>query len=84
MDQKKYILKPGKHQFAPGEHARHDNENLTDAEAKWYLVAYPHIKSLFSNIPEVEAADKPNLQPSRGKRKRIRVITPETCETPEK
>jgi hypothetical protein len=43
---KKYILKPGKHQFAPKSAAIHDNDNLTDKEAK-----YPHIKSLFEQIP---------------------------------
>lgn len=52
MNRKKYILKPGKHQFAPGEYAWHDNDNLSDAEAKWYLERYPHIKSLFSALPE--------------------------------
>jgi len=44
---KKYILKPGKHQFAPGSYAAHDNENLTDEEAEWYLEKYPHIARLF-------------------------------------
>ena len=48
---KKYILKPGKHQFAPSSPAIHDNNNLTDEEAKWYLETYPHIISLFDNIP---------------------------------
>lgn len=48
---KKYILKPGKHQFAPGSAAVHDNDNLTDKEARWYLKAYPHIKALFTQIP---------------------------------
>ena len=44
---KKYILKPGKHQFAPGSHAVHDNDNLSDEEAEWYLEKYPHIAGLF-------------------------------------
>lgn len=44
---KKYILKPGKHQFAPKSPAVHDNENLSDEEAEWYLEKYPHISSLF-------------------------------------
>jgi len=57
MNQKKYILKPGKHQFVPGEHARHDNDNLTDAEAEWYLKRYPHIRSLFSNYPKANQPD---------------------------
>ena len=34
---KKYILKPGLHQFVPGSPAVHSNDNLTDEEAKWYL-----------------------------------------------
>ena len=34
---KKHILKPGKHQFAPGSHAVHENDNLSDEEAEWYL-----------------------------------------------
>jgi hypothetical protein len=49
---KKYILKPGRHQFAPGTIAEHDNENLTDEAAAWYLKKYPHIKSLFVACPE--------------------------------
>jgi hypothetical protein len=48
---KKYILKPGKHQFAPGSHAVHDNDNLSDKEAQWYLDKYPHIAVLFENKP---------------------------------
>lgn len=44
---KKYILKPGKHQFAPGSAAIHSNDNLTDEEAEWYLQRYPHIAGLF-------------------------------------
>jgi hypothetical protein len=63
MTNKKYILKPGKHQFAPGSHAVHDNDNLSDAEAEWYLERYPHIKSLFEKNPEVGKAES--------KRKRI-------------
>lgn len=42
---RKYILKPGKHQLAPGEKAIHTNENTTDAQLKWYLEQYPHIKT---------------------------------------
>jgi hypothetical protein len=49
---KKYILKPGKHQFAPGEAAVHDNESLTDDEARWYLEEYPHITKLFVHVPD--------------------------------
>jgi len=59
MNSKKYILKPGKHQFVPGEHAQHDNDNLTDAEAEWYLERYPHIRSLFSDSPEVGKTESP-------------------------
>ncbi|MEN0056981.1 MAG: hypothetical protein AAGC65_25100 [Mucilaginibacter sp.] len=44
---KKYILKPGSHQFAPGSAAMHNNDNTTDEEAAWYLQKYPHIASLF-------------------------------------
>jgi len=44
---KKYKLKPGNHQFAPGEHGWHNNDNLSDAEAAWYLQKYPHIAKLF-------------------------------------
>lgn len=74
MKQKKYILKPGRHQFVPGDHARHDNENLTDTEAKWYLDRYPHIKALFSTLPEGK----------RIKRKRIGVIAPKSVKSPNK
>ena len=48
---KKYILKPGKHQFAPGSAAVHDNDSLTDAELEWYMERYPHIISLFVPLP---------------------------------
>jgi len=48
--QKKYILKPGNHQFAPGSPAVHHNNNLSDEEAQWYLEKYPHIAQLF--IPQ--------------------------------
>ena len=48
---KKYILKPGKHQFAPGSPAVHDNDTLSDKEAKWYLEKYPHIAALFDCFP---------------------------------
>ncbi|WP_345102320.1 hypothetical protein [Mucilaginibacter panaciglaebae] len=51
MNKKKYILKPGKHQFAPGSAAVHDNDSLTDKEAAWYIKRYPHIKSLFVQLP---------------------------------
>jgi hypothetical protein len=51
MTKKKYILKPGKHQFAPGSPAIHTNDNLSDEEAEWYLDKYPHIAILFEDIP---------------------------------
>jgi len=50
MIKKKYILKPGKHQFAPKSPPIHDNDKLTDEEAAWYLEKYPHIIALF--VPE--------------------------------
>jgi hypothetical protein len=46
-NKKKYTLKPGMHQFAPGSPATHQNNNLSDAEAEWYIEKYPHIKDLF-------------------------------------
>ena len=48
---KKYILKPGKHQFAPSSSATHHNDNISDAEAEWYIEKYPHIKDLFEISP---------------------------------
>ena len=48
---KKYNLKPGKHQFAPGSHAVHENDNISDEEAEWYLQRYPHRASLFTPRP---------------------------------
>lgn len=58
---KKYLLKPGNHQFAPGSPAIHHNNNLSDEEAEWYLEKYPHITSLFEkqplNKPEFKVLD---------------------------
>jgi len=51
---KKFILKPGNHQFVPGSHATHNNLNLTDDDAAWYLKAYPHIANLFEKMPTDE------------------------------
>jgi hypothetical protein len=51
---KKYVLKPGNHQFAPGSPAIHHNNNLSDAEAAWYLEKYPHITKLFVIKPADE------------------------------
>ena len=44
---KKFILKPGRHQFAPRSPAIHTNDNVSDEEAEWYLEKYPHIAELF-------------------------------------
>ena len=52
---KKFILKPGNHQFIPGSHPIHNNENLDDEEAEWYLKRFPHIANLFERIPDDEA-----------------------------
>jgi hypothetical protein len=49
---KKHILKPGRHQFAPGSYAIHHNDDLSDEEAEWYLQKYPHIASMFAVIPK--------------------------------
>jgi hypothetical protein len=48
---KKYILKPGKHQFTPGSPPVHENDGLSDDEAEWYIQHYPHIAALFEEIP---------------------------------
>lgn len=82
MSPRKYLLKPGKHQFAPGEHARHDNDSITDAEAEWYLKRYPHIKSLFRNYPVAGEEDTATInQPQQGiiihKKKQARNRKPE-------
>ena len=74
MNIKKYTLKPGKHQFAPSSPAEHDNDNLTDEEAEWYLERYPHIASLFEKSPEVgktESSEEAAGQTPKGRRKRI-------------
>lgn len=57
---KKYILKPGMHQFAPSSAAIHCNENLSDEEAEWYLQRYPHIKTLFAPLPPEGGANEDN------------------------
>jgi hypothetical protein len=48
---RKYILKPGKHQFAPHSPAVHENATFSDEEAEWYLQRYPHIAGLFLENP---------------------------------
>jgi hypothetical protein len=60
-NKKKYILKPGKHQFAPGSSAAHHNDNITDAEAEWYIEMYPHIKDLFE-INLIEPPEKKSVE----------------------
>ncbi len=62
---KKYLLKPGNHQFAPGSPAIHHNNNLNDAEAEWYLEKYPHIATLFEKQPldKLESNIIPEDQP---------------------
>ena len=58
---KKFKLKPGLHQFAPGSQAVHHNGNLSDEEAEWYLARYPHIAALFEECvaDETPATSKP-------------------------
>jgi len=71
---KKYILKPGKHQFAPGSHPVHDNDSLTDAEAEWYLAKYPHILNLFVQLPVEKSVDGEMVGAKSDKTKRKSVI----------
>lgn len=59
-NKKKYILKPGKHQFVPGSSAIHHNDNTSDAEAEWYIKKYPHIALLFEST--YSTTDKENLE----------------------
>ncbi|HEY0246232.1 MAG TPA: hypothetical protein VGC01_11760 [Mucilaginibacter sp.] len=56
MTKKKYILKPGIHQFAPNSPAIYHNDNLSDEESQWYLNKYPHIAVLFEKLPNNEIA----------------------------
>jgi hypothetical protein len=49
---RKYVLKPGNHQFVPGERTHHNNENSTDAALAAYLKAFPYIRQLFERIPQ--------------------------------
>jgi len=63
---KKYKLKPGRHQFAPGSPASFTNDNITDEEAEWYLERYPHIAGLFVGTLEgckVKMLKKANSKP---------------------
>jgi hypothetical protein len=56
---KKYTLKPGLHQFAPGSHPVHQNDDLTDEEAEWYMERYPHIEALFEGSPGDRESESP-------------------------
>lgn len=70
ISMKKYVLKPGKHQFAPNSSPVHSNDNLTDEEAEWYLEKYPHIQALFApHPPEGEVIEQANTD--KVKRKRL-------------
>jgi len=75
---KKYTLKPGLHQFAPGSPAVHSNDNLTDEEAEWYLEQYPHIAALFTpRPPEVGVEELISEKKTKRPRiKRVDVSTP--------
>ena len=79
---KRYKLKPGKHQFAPGSHAVHDNNSLIDQDAEWYLERYPHIAALFTPQPpeEGEVIQKEKQMKNRstsGKKiKEVSLLTP--------
>ena len=76
---KKYILKPGKHQFAPGSAAVHSNHNTSDEEAEWYLERYPHIISLFAPLPPEGVAKKQEEEietPKTQKTKGVGSLTP--------
>jgi len=64
MTKKKYILKPGKHQFAPKSPPVHDNDSLTDEEAEWYMERYPHIAQLFVEKLESSKVEKLPDMPS--------------------
>ncbi|MBB5395633.1 hypothetical protein [Mucilaginibacter sp. AK015] len=69
---KKYILKPGTHQFAPGSPAVHNNDNLTDKEAEWYLQRYPHIVKLFTAQSPEAGASEVKEEKTKMKRRRIK------------
>jgi hypothetical protein len=70
---KKYILKLGLHQFAPGSAAIHSNENLSDEEAEWYLQRYPHIAALFAPQPSKGGV----MEQTNDKRKSAEAKTPD-------
>lgn len=58
---RKYILKPGRHQFAPGSPPVHTHDNLSDKEVEWYLEKYPHIAALIERNGE-EVDEESGLQ----------------------
>jgi hypothetical protein len=67
---KKYILKPGMHQFVPGSAAVHSNSNITDEEAEWYIHKYPHIANLFIDAPKQPALASSSPTSIKKRRKR--------------
>ena len=73
---KKYILKPGVHQFAPNSKAVHSNATLTDEEAEWYLQRYPHIAGLFT--PQPPKGGVLEIKEEKMKRKRTKRVDAST------
>ncbi|MGN6398722.1 MAG: hypothetical protein ACTHMI_24355 [Mucilaginibacter sp.] len=67
---KKYILRPGRHQFAPGSPAEHHNDNSSDEEIGWYLKAYPHIAALL--VEKLESCKGEKLEHEALPKKRLR------------
>lgn len=55
---KKYILKPGKHQFIPGSPTLYDNDTLSDEQAEWWLEKMPHLKQHFEKVPSKKKEQK--------------------------
>jgi hypothetical protein len=82
MTKKKYILKPGKHQFAPKSPAVHDNDSLTDEEAEWYMERYPHIRHLFIESPQVGKSASQKVTQSVESSTKIGVIENENEDLP--
>jgi len=78
MTKKKFILKPGNHQFIPGSHPIHNNENLNDEEAEWYLKAYPHIANLFERIPNNEELIALKMQSDIESLNQLQSVKPQT------
>ncbi|WP_454801793.1 hypothetical protein [Mucilaginibacter phyllosphaerae] len=75
---KKYILKPGIHQFAPNSAAVHSNDSLTDEEAEWYLQRYPHIAGLFTPQPPEGRVFEIQEEKIKMKRKRVKRVDAST------